>query len=85
MSSLDVNSSLRGGKYRIERVLGQGGFGITYLAQTKVQVQGALGMIECNGEGSHQGVLYERPLQPRRPNGQSVRPLDGQPGDGGAI
>ncbi len=32
MSYLQPNTTLQGGKYRIERVLGQGGFGITYLA-----------------------------------------------------
>ena len=33
MQHLQPNVTLQGGKYRIERVLGQGGFGITYLAE----------------------------------------------------
>ena len=38
MQQLQPNTILQGGKYRIERVLGQGGFGITYLAtQTFLQ------------------------------------------------
>ncbi len=30
MQHLQPNTTLQGGKYRIERVLGQGNFGITY-------------------------------------------------------
>ena len=32
MQHLQPNTTLQGGKYRIERVLGQGGFGNTYIA-----------------------------------------------------
>lgn len=36
MQHLQPNATLQGGKYKIERVLGQGGFGITYLAVQEI-------------------------------------------------
>lgn len=44
--SLKLGTSLRGTAYRIEKVLGHGSFGITYLATAKFTTQGNLGKME---------------------------------------
>lgn len=41
--TLQTGNTLQGGKYRIEKVLGQGSFGITYLASYATTIEGALG------------------------------------------
>jgi serine/threonine protein kinase len=52
MQHLQPNTTLQGGKYRIERVLGQGGFGITYLAmQTSLNRHVAIKELFIGGEG----------------------------------
>ena len=43
---LQSKATLQEGKYRIEAVLGQGGFGITYLATQKIVVKGGIGELE---------------------------------------
>ncbi|MDE5850217.1 MAG: serine/threonine protein kinase [Muribaculaceae bacterium] len=45
---LKKGSTLQGATYRIEEVLGQGTFGITYLATMKEKVSGRLGMMEVD-------------------------------------
>ena len=47
MQPLKQGATLQGGKYRIEKKLGDGTFGITYLAKTKVTVSGQLGMMDA--------------------------------------
>ena len=52
MQHLQPDTTLQGGKYRIERVLGQGGFGITYLAvQTSLNRYVAIKELFMGGEG----------------------------------
>ena len=48
MGTLKIDSILKsnGRQYRIEKILGQGSFGITYLASTTIKVEGPLGNIE---------------------------------------
>lgn len=47
---LKTGQTLQGGKYRIERVLGQGSFGITYLAKARFTTQGNLGSMQVEAQ-----------------------------------
>lgn len=52
MQHLQPDTTLQGGKYRIERMLGQGGFGITYLAiQTSLNRYVAIKELFIGGSG----------------------------------
>ena len=60
MQHLQPNTTLQGGKYRIERMLGQGGFGITYLAvQTSDNHQVAIKELFLNGVNERVGTAIQ--------------------------
>lgn len=48
METLNIGNKLQNGKYEIIKVLGSGNFGITYLASTKIAVNGQLGQMEVS-------------------------------------
>ena len=58
-NSLKQNTILYGKShtYTIERVLGQGSFGITYLAMTQVKVSGSLGELATTIQVAINSVL----------------------------
>ncbi len=48
MAELKQGCTLKGGKYKIVKTLGQGSFGITYLATTRISMDGQLGKMDVN-------------------------------------
>lgn len=48
MAGLKHGSTLKSGKYKIVKTLGQGSFGITYLATARISMNGQLGKMDVN-------------------------------------
>ncbi len=48
MKALQPGTTLKNGKYTINKILGQGSFGITYLAATKIPMQGDFGKMDVD-------------------------------------
>lgn len=68
---LPNDTLLQGGKYKIKKVLGQGSFGITYLATSKLKSQGALGEIEVEAQVAIK-EFFMADINNRNANGSSV-------------
>lgn len=68
---LKTGQSLQGGTYRIEKVLGQGSFGITYLATTTTVVKGKLGEMKIE---SHVALkeFFMSEINSRKSDGSTV-------------
>ena len=62
MQHLQTNTTLQGGKYKIDRVLGQGGFGITYLARNTVfDIDVAIKEFFMKDENGRDGTIVTMP------------------------
>ncbi len=74
---LNKGATLQNGTYRIEEVLGQGTFGITYLATMKEKVKGRLGMMEVDVKVAIK-EFFMSVFNHREPNGRFVSGTTGK-------
>ena len=76
--TLQVNQIVKGNAYtyHIERILGQGSFGITYLASTSITVPGPLGNIETEIKVAVK-EFFMKDFNVRRDDGSLVEMTDG--------
>lgn len=74
---LKAGQFLQNGTYRIEKVLGQGTFGITYLAKAKITTQGNLGKMVVDAPVAIK-EFFMKDVNNRRDDGSSV---DGSSGN----
>lgn len=74
-SSLQPGTTLQNGKYTIVRPLGQGSFGITYLARMKFRAEGSLGAMEVEGFVCIK-EFFMSDVNRRHDDGSSVRGTD---------
>lgn len=71
MAELKIGSTLQCGKYEITKVLGSGNFGITYLATTKIAVNGQLGQMDVSANVAIK-EFYMKDLNNRTLDGSTV-------------
>ena len=70
-NSLKAGVVLSGGKYVIEKTLGQGSFGITYLATAKLKTRGPLGEIDVDAKVAIKEFFIEQ-INSRSQNNTSI-------------
>ena len=68
---LKTGHTLQNGTYRIEKVLGQGSFGITYLATARFTTQGNLGKMDVEAKVAIKEFFMSE-VNSRRQDGSSV-------------
>ena len=76
VQGLKIGTILQNGTYRIVKVLGQGSFGITYLAKAKLRTQGNLGSMNVEAQVAIKEFFMSE-VNSRRSDGSSVEGSSG--------